>query len=368
MTTARGRRNRAVALVVLATVVLAGAWGAFSYGAEVTIRTDTASVEVAATAPVAEELEASSEREAETSTEGTQPGERARGAVQITYSEEPFTGSSCAERRDCPPEQVTLPAGTRVGTCVDVFEDQCTRFDVVFELESPATLRLRSQSEPLPIRAVEPGVEGNVKIGRIESLVNPPKIPHAVFKADNLSDTAGGTDARTGIVSQADVDRTADTVRQRVIDEARRELEAQAARRDFRVADVKVDVAVEPLTKAGESSPTTSVRVRAVARGAGYREDDLLAAARLPVGRFFVPGTQRVEGARVDGQQVSATVRAQVSPVDFAMVRGMAGTSTGSARQALERRYGEDNVRIKGKPILLPWLPWRGSRIDVAVV
>lgn len=368
----RPNRRRLVLLgCIVGAVVLAAAFG---YEARVVFAVPTQEVPATVAVPVAAELDPQrasvEERHRTTGGVGEQ---RATGRVVIAFDDRP-TVFGCHERGDCPPAAVVLPAGTRVATCAHPAGfaiTPCREADVVFTTREPLRVRNGTSAEA-PIRAVEPGTRGNVRHGAIIHLIDPPQVPHAEVTVRPSPETAGGTDAATGIVAQADVDRVVKAHEATLRMSAEKRLRDHADGRGHAAAVTTVDLEVTADPKVGTSAPTVQVTVAAVARGVGYDEDRLrehveraLTAALAP-GQFLVPDSVSWSGVTVRGAEVVVAAQGRSSAVDPAAVRRqVARRWTGSARADLERRYGDDVVHLAGRPFLLPVGPLFGSRVDV---
>jgi hypothetical protein len=364
---------------VVAALLAAGLWATALAGAKVTVAAPVTPVAATATVAGAGEVRGKpASAQAEAPSTGARSAEAAAGEVVFDYRSNAFA-DDCGPGTHCPPPEHTLPAGSRVATCVQPKAGDpglgCDAFGVQFVLTQPALLRQAGLSQPVPVRAVEPGARGNVGFADIDAVVDRPPFDHLSLTVKNLRPTSGGKDAEQGVVAQADVDRVTAARRAGLEAEARRSLAAEAGRRGLRTADAAVDVTAQADPAVGVAGPRTKVTVTAVAHGTGYRADALKAAAdqavraALAAGRFLVPDSVVLDQphAAADGG-VAVAVRAKASPVDPDQVRRTAaGHQPGTARARLERRYGDGTVRITGRPPVVPWLPVRRAHITVAV-
>jgi hypothetical protein len=369
-------RLLAIAIALAVTVVVVAVWTSVYYGVQVEVAAPVQSVKAKTTiAGRGEMIGRPVSRTTEVDVTGGGSAEPATGDVVIEYHEAPFTGLNCASSHDCPPLELTLPAGTRVATCVPRSGFTCDGFDVQFALVSAVHLKRDVFSEPVAIRAVEPGPRGNIFAGSVIGLVDPPAVRGVEFRIRNDASTTGGRDAQSGVVGQADADRAVESMRKGGLDgDARRSLDRAARARGLRAAYLRTDVQTSVDPPVGTASPRARVTVVATARGLGYRaaerEAARAAAAKraTPKGQFPVPSDSVFMITGPAGDRVQIVALLDVSPVDPALVhRISSGRTTGSACRALERRYGQGSVRIHGRPQLLPWLPFRRSRIDVVV-
>lgn len=345
------------------------------------------SVEVVVTVPIAPveapvavaartvPLRAEASRRVEARATGALPAATAVGEVTFVYWDSPVLGRFCMEHGDCPPLEITVPAGTRVGTCAGgpVTYD-CSKLDVQFVTLSAVRVHLTASSALVPVKAVVPGARGNVGVATIRGIEGVRVPPNSELTVDNNDVTTGGADEEPGPVARAEVDRVAKAQGARLRIEAVERLEKAAAAKGLTLAgDLRVDVRAEALPLVDSSSTAATVVVTATAHATGFPEDDLrreatraLEAARPP-GRFLVPDSVRWDSPVVEGERVRATARAEVSAVDAdAVARRLRGRRPGPADRALEAEYGTGSVVVR-RLLPLPVLPFFASRIDVEV-
>jgi hypothetical protein len=244
---------------------------------------------------------------------------------------------------------------------------------VVFTTQEPLRVRNGTMADA-PIRAVEPGTRGNVPHGAINYLIDPPQVSHAEVKVRPSPETTGGTDAVTGIVAQADVDRVVKAHETELRAAAERRLREHAKKQGLTAAVTAVDIEVHAEPPVGASATDVSVTVAAVAKGAGYDADRLQAAAEqalvaaLAQGQFLIPNSVTAAGRTVRGSEVVAEAGARSSAIDPAAVRRQVARKwAGNAQRELEDRYGEGSVTIVRRPLPLPLLPFFASRVHVEV-
>lgn len=370
----RSRRKLVLVGCVIAASVL---FAAFGYEARVVFAVPTQEMAATAAVPVATELEPQKASVEETTgTTGGVGEQRATGRVVILYTDR-TTASGCNERGDCPPAEIVVRAGTRLGTCLFRLSGDptvpCPEPDVLFATQAPLRLQYGTYAE-VQVQAVEPGTRGNVNLGAIRHVVDPPNIPHAALRIESSTVTTGGTDAATGIVAQADVDRVVKARETELRAAAERHLRAHAKKQGLTAAVTAVDMDVTAEPPVGASATDVRVTVAAVAKGVGYDADRLQAAserslaAALAPGQFLVPDSVTLVGRTVRGSEVVAEARARSSAVDSATVkRQVARRWTASARHELKDRYGEGSVTIVRRPLPLPLLPFFASRVHVEV-
>lgn len=342
---------------------------AFGYHVEVVVAAPTERIEATARVPLREAAlpPQTATRRVTVPTTGGVGTTHATGRVRLTYETESL---GCHEQGNCPPPEIVVPAGTRIATCVPL-ADPC-RHDVVFATVRP--LRLRDVGfDFVEVRAVEPGSRGNVFTAGLLEVVDQPGIARGRITAFALQ-AEGGADAPSGIVSKADVDGAVEREQVAVLGEAGERLRAAAADRGLRVAAPKTDLQVAAEPPVGGAAAEVVVTLTATATGAGYREDELLDAARRaladarPPGRFPTSDDDPpIADVRVDGGHAVASVVAFVSAVDRAEVRRRTPRRlTGSAEGDLEAHLGVPVV-IEGRPFNLPFTPVRGSGVKVRI-
>lgn len=353
--------------IVGGALAVAAALG-FGYHVEVVVAAPTERIEATARVPLREAAlpPQTATRRVTVPTTGGVGTTHATGRVRLTYE---IDRLRCGEPEDCPPYEHVVPAGTRIATCV-ALTTPC-RPDVVFATVRP--LRLRDfQFDFVEVRAVEPGSRGNVFGGPLEVL-DQPRIPHARITAFAL-DADGGADAPAGIVSQADIDGAVERERVAVLGEAGERLRAAAADRGLRIAAPQTDLQVAAEPSVGGAAAEVVVTLTATATGAGYREDELLDAARRalaaarPPGRFPTSDDDPpIADVRVDGGHAVVNVVGFVSAVDRADVRRRTPRRlTGNADDDLEARLGVP-VDIEGRPFNLPVTPLRRGGVTVRI-
>jgi hypothetical protein len=152
---------------------------------------------------------------------------RARGTVT-------FTSKNTAEA-------VTIPAGTQVSTASGIVFVTTTAVDVPKAQFGPPA---KPGTANAPIRAVDPGTEGNVSAGSITRVSS--GIKSALVNGDdpvnNEAPTSGGTHTETLVVAQRDIDKAMTTLTQRLNEDLATVLASPSG--------VLPDVTVFPETKA----------------------------------------------------------------------------------------------------------------------
>lgn len=354
---------------IVAGALAVAAAVAFGYHVEVVVVAPTEPIEATARVPLREAAlpAQTATRRVTVSTTGGVGVAHATGRVRLSYETDTLR---CHEQGNCPPPEVVVPAGTRIATCAPLVTP--CRPDVVFVTTRP--LRLRdTMFDHVEVRAVEPGSRGNVFTAGLLEVLDQPGIARGRITAFGLQ-AEGGADAPTGIVTQADIDGPVERERVAVLREAGERLRSAAADRGLQVAAPKTELRVTAEPPVGGAAAEVAVSVTATATGAGYRQDELLDAARralvaaCPPGRFPVSdGEPDIPVARVEDGHAVATVVAFISAVDRADVRRRTlRRLTGRAEGDLEARLGVP-VAIEGQPFDLPFTPLRGSGVKVRI-
>jgi hypothetical protein len=238
------------------------------------------------------------------------------------------------------------------------------------------------------VQAVDPGPNGNVAAGSIDTVQDEETAAQLRFRSDNPErlvtnpePTAGGLDVSGPMVDQADVDAAVTALRTLLADEVAKALAASV---DAVIADASP--APEPAITVPEGLLGTRDIAEVELTGslaydrAWVSVPDVEAAARerlidqaeiVPAGRELVQGSERIAivGTRREGPDLVATVSvtaATVATIDeVALADSLAGVSFADARAALGDLGA---VEISGWPEWVdafPRLTWRIT-IDVS--
>lgn len=265
------------------------------------------------------------------------------------------------------------PAKISPGTIVETSSGITVRFSTTITAELPAGYNARVS---VPIQAVDPGPEGNVKALQINVIEGPLS---AVARVINTAPTGGGTIKQVHVVSLSD--KT--TLRLRLEEQLR--AAAVAKLKNQAGADLYVpppSVQVNVLSESfdhlvDDAADMLTLHVEAVAAGSAVDREDLMSFAdrvladKVPEGYRVLPETLRVEpdlNARMEANAVifrlTSSVQATPEVNGAEVLKGLEGKPIGEAGSLIASRVRlSQPPRIEVSPALWPNLPIFGFRI-----
>lgn len=269
--------------------------------------------------------------------------------------------------------EATIPLGTIVATTSGVTQ----RYSTTITATLPAGFNGRVN---VPVRALRPGPEGNVRALQINFIEGPLS---AQARAVNLNPVSGGTIKEVKIVSFDDRRVARERLNAELKQMALGVLQ-KAAEQDVYVVPASVEVIV--LGEAwdhlvDDPSDTLTLKIDAVASGiyADLNDFEIFAERRLlskmPQGYQMLPGTLRVEAdpnARMEASSVILRVRSALlaTPViDRAkLMEGLNDLPLAQARAKLESRVElAEPAEIKITPSWWARMPFFGFRTTLFV-
>jgi hypothetical protein len=311
-----------------------------------------------------------------------------KGPVKIRsvqLSEKADLGGVPATGQKVTPGNLAAGTFTYVNACqfpLQVLSGQRLRSasGVLFAQVSGDTVVDRGQAQPVQIKAVAPGQNGNIQAGQITGIE---QNIYPCLTGTNTSDTAGGTDdQKDQVVQSSDVigARTAldTTLRQRIIDELKK-----GAQKGETLAEPVMFGATpqfDTTVPVDQKASTFSASLTLTAEGNFYNTDDLNKAFSDAL-KKKVPANQQLTTNKVGVQlppegpaqtqgghlEFAGTATGFVAPkIDLDHLSGqLAGRTTGQANTQL-KKLPIRSVDIHQGPIPLPFMPFSSSRIHVA--
>ncbi len=279
-------------------------------------------------------------------------------------------------------ESVAIPAGTQVSTTSGIV------FITTAAVEVPKAKTHGVIIDPgtadAPIRAVEPGTDGNVPAGsitRVSSAIQA-RLVNSDDPVNNSAPTSGGTHTETLVVAQKDIERATATLNKRLADDLANVLANPAGvLPDVTVFPETKELTkpvptVDPATLLGKAMKTFSYGLRATGSvttvdesavrevaearlraGVGADHDLVRDSLRISVGRGSV-----LDAAIVFPVNASASRLRRLDPVQLrSQVRGR---TVADARAALSA-YGQ--VSIDTWPGFVSSIPTYDFRVDLSI-
>jgi septum formation topological specificity factor MinE len=268
---------------------------------------------------------------------------------------------------------VTIPAGTVVSTSTD----PPVRFRTLNSVRLPARAGSTVQ---VPIRAEEPGPEGNVPAFAIDTL--DPRLGLAVAVV-NERPTEGGTTREIGIVTAEERARVRDALLAQLRREALDVLETQLQSGEDLVADTAQVRVIEERygQEVGAQSDVIEVEltIRATALAVAMAQARELAASalrdRVPAGYTLDDDTLQARVVSVAAEGDGVRLQVTASAVAWAEVtkrdvrNAVRGQPINEAIVILERDFElADRPEIQASRVWLDRMPWLPLRIDVILV
>ena len=267
----------------------------------------------------------------------------------------------------------TIPSGTIVETSSGV----TVRFATAAPADLPAGYNARVT---VPVKALDPGPNGNVKALQINVIEGPLS---SVARVINTQPIGGGSMKQVHMVSFDDKARLRDLLNSELRTAAIARIQQLAG--DSTVvmpASVQISVITESFDHlVDDPSDTLSLHVEAVATGMAVQRSDLeqfaqaILGGKLPKGYSILPGTLQVQPdseARVEGNAVIFTLRSsyQITPKvnQGDVLKGLTGKTPDEAATILSRRIQlAQPPKIEVSPSWWPRLPWWGLRLALFV-
>lgn len=207
--------------------------------------------------------------------------------------------------------EATIPVGTVVATTSGVTQ----RYSTTVTATLPAGFNARVN---VPVRALKPGPDGNVRPLQINFIEGPLS---AVARVVNTEAVGGGSIKQVNIVSFDDRQTARDQMNADLRHKAPSVLQSAADEENAYIVPISIQVIVLGETfdhLVDDPSDTLSLKTDAVAAGLSASYDNLETFAqrrllsKVPPGYTVLPGTMRVEGdpnARAEGNSVILRVR-----------------------------------------------------------
>lgn len=260
-------------------------------------------------------------------------------------------------------ETLTIPAGTGL------------RAGEVRFLTTEA-LELGDEPASVPVAADQPGRQGNLAAGQIDSVEGTLGF---LVQVSNPLPTSGGLDVLTRAVSEDDRQRLQSALLAQLLDQAEAALRAElGSGRALAPGTVEIGQVLEQEfdRQAGEVADELSLRMTVEARGLSFdlaqAERAILAelAESLPEGRFIVPGSLAFSPLAGPGDPDAVLFRVRASEarqIDLGAVRRTArGAAAGTIGELLKTRFRlSAPATIDLRPSWLPWMPMLEMRIGV---